>query len=122
MVDVGLGIGRVLADHVGRGQLAALHRLEHQREVDPGRRVQRHAVGRLELAAVGVVVDVLEARQLVRQCAHVSATLDVVLPTEGDEARSPAADVTGEEREVAQCQHVVDRVVMLGDAERPEDL
>ena len=59
---------------------------------------------------------------LVRQCAHVAAALHVVLPAQRYEATPPSTDVAGEQREVAQRQHVVDGVVVFGDAEGPQDL
>jgi hypothetical protein len=49
-----------------------------------------------------VVLDVLEARQLVGESAHVAAALHVVLPAQRVEARAPAPDVAGEQREVDQ--------------------
>ena len=66
-----------------------------------------------------ILLDVLEARQLVGNRAHVAAALHVVLAAQRIAAAAPAADVAGEQREVDQREHVVDGVVMLGDAERP---
>ena len=43
-------------------------------------------------------------------------------PRSGHEPGAVAADVAGQQREVDQREHVVDRVVVLGDAERPADL
>ena len=76
----------------------------------------------LEARAGGVVLDVLEAGELVRQRAHVAAALHVVLAAQRREAGAVAADVPGQEREVDQREDVVDGVVMLGDAERPAEL
>ena len=64
----------------------------------------------------------LEAGELVGQRTHVAAALHVVLPPERNEPGSPATDVAGQQREIAQRQHVVDGVVVFGDAEGPEDL
>ena len=119
---VGLRLRRILADDVQRLQLAALHRLEHLRQVPAVARLDRHAPGLLVLGARRVVaLDVLEARQLVRDRAHVAAALHVVLAAQRVEARAVAADVAGQQRQVDQAEDVVDRVVMLGDAERPAD-
>ena len=63
----------------------------------------------------------LEARQPIRQGAHVAAALDVVLATERVDAAAVPADVAGQQDEVDQGEDVVDRVVVLGDAERPAD-
>ena len=72
-------------------------------------------------ARLVVALDVLEARQLVRDRAHVAAALHVVLAAQRVEARAVAADVAGQQRQVDQAEDVVDRVVVLGDAERPAD-
>ncbi len=122
VLDVGLGLRRVLADHVERAQLAALHALEHLRQVPAVARDDLAAPGGLEAGArLGVALDVLEARQLVRDRAHVAAALHVVLAAQRVEARAPAADVAAEQGEVDQREHVVDADVVLGDAERPAD-
>ena len=68
-----------------------------------------------------VVLDVLEARQPIRERAHVAAALDVVLAAERVEAAAPPPDVPAQQREVDQRQDVVDRVVVLGDAQGPAD-
>ena len=76
---------------------------------------------RSNFVAMLVVLDVLEAGQLVRERAHVAAALHVVLAAQRIAAAAVAADVAGEQREVDQRQDVVDRVVVLGDAQRPAD-
>ena len=68
------------------------------------------------------VGDVLEAGELVGQRTHVAAALHIVLAAQRHQARAPTTDVAGEEGEVAQRLHIVDTVVVLGDAEGPEDL
>ena len=87
---VGLRLHRVLADHVERAQLAALHRLEHPRQVPAPSRRDRHAPRPLELRPHLVVLDVLETRQPIGQRAHVAAALHVVLAAQRVDARSPA--------------------------------
>ena len=62
------------------------------------------------------------AGQLVGDGAHVAAALHVVLAAQRDQAGAVAADVAGEQRQVDQREHVVGRVVVLGDAEGPADL
>ena len=118
---VGLGLDRVLADAVDRGQVAALHGVEHARQVPAALRRDGDAPLGVELGAERVVLDVLEARQPVGQGAHVAAALDVVLATQRVDAAAVAPDVTGQQDERDQRQDVVDRVVVLGDAERPAD-
>ena len=118
---VGLGLDRVLADHVERLELAALHRVEHPGQVPATLRRDRHAPGRIELGPQRVVLDVLEAGQPIRQRAHVAAALDVVLATQRVEPGAVPPDVPGEQREADQRQDVVDGVVVLRDPERPAD-
>ena len=82
-----------------------------------------HAPRALELrAGLLVGLDVLEAGEAVRDRAHVAAALHVVLAAQRVEPRAVAADVAGQQREVDEREDVVDRVVVLGDAERPADL
>ena len=118
---VGLGLDRVLADAVDRGQVAALDRVEHPRQVPaaPGR--DGDAPLGVELRPELVVLDVLEARQAVGERAHVAAALDVVLATQRVDAAAVAADVARQQDQADQGQDVVDRVVVLGDAQRPAD-
>ena len=85
-------------------------------------RRHRRSPRRLEPPArVLVALEVLEARELVRDRAHVSAALHVVLPAERVEARAVAPDVAAEQREVDEREHIVDGVRVLGDPERPAD-
>ena len=121
-VRVGVGLGRVLADDVAVLQLPGLHAVEHLREVPAVAIADRHAVGLRELlAGLMVVLDVLEARQAVRDCAHVAAALHVVLAAQRVEARAVAPHVAAQQGQRDQAQHVVDARVVLGDAERPRD-
>ena len=59
--------------------------------------------------------------QPVGQGAHVAAALDVVLATQRVDAAAVAPDVAGQQDEADQGEDVVDRVVVLGDAEGPAD-
>jgi hypothetical protein len=63
-------------------------------------RWDRHPPRTLELRAQLVVLDVLETGQPVRDCAHVAATLDVVLAAEWVEAAAIPPDVPGQQRQV----------------------
>ena len=80
------------------------------------------APSRIELGAYIGIEDVLEAGHAVWYGAHVASTLHVVLPAQRRQARTPAANVAGEQRQVDERQHVVDAVVMLCDPEGPTDL
>ena len=113
---VGLGLDRVLADAVDRGQVAALHRVEHPRQVPAALGRDGDAPLGVELRPQRVVLDVLEARQAVGEGAHVAAALDVVLATQRVDAAAVAPDVAGQQDQRDQGQDVVDRVVVLGDA------
>jgi hypothetical protein len=122
VVAIGLGLSRVLPDHVQRPEVAAVHRLEHLGQVPPVARWDRAPPLGLELRPRRGVGDVLEAGQLVRQRSHVAAALDVVLPAQRVEPRAVAPDVSAQQGEVDEAEHVVDGVVVLGDAERPAQL
>ena len=120
---VGLRRRRVLADHVERGQVAPFHRVELLRDRPSVAGLDGDAPRGLEPGPrVGVLLDVLEPGELVRDRAHVAAALHVVLPPEGVQAAPVATDVAGEETEVDEGEHVVDGVVVLSDAERPAQL
>ena len=120
-MHVRLGLDRVLADAVERGQVAPLHRVVHRGQVPaaPGR--DGDVPGLVEWRPELIVLHVLEARQAVRQGAAVAAALDVVLAAQRIEAAAPLAHVPAQERQVDQRQDVVHRVVVLGDAQRPAD-
>ena len=118
---VGLRLHRVLADDVDRGQVASLHGVEHARQVPAALGRHGHAPLLVERCSQGVVFDVLEARQAVGQGAHVATTLDVVLATQRVQATAVAPHVPRQERQRDEREHVVDGVVVLGDAQRPAD-
>ncbi len=118
---VGVRLRRILADDVERGEFLRLHSLDHLGEMPPILRDDVPSPRALELRAVVVGGDVLETGELVGQRAHVAAALDVVLSAERVAPAPVASDVSGEERQVDEREHVVDGVVVLGDAERPAD-
>ena len=84
-------------------------------------RNDRDAPGLLELRSrLGVLLDVLEARAACsgsRPCRRRPARCSA--RAAGCSPEPVAADVPGQQRQVDQREHVVDRVVMLGDPERP---
>ncbi len=122
LLRVGFGLHRVLAEDIERPQLTVLHRLEHLAQMPSAFVRNRSSVGALELGVQDRILDVLPADELVRDRAHVAAALDVVLSAQRDQAGAVASDMAGEQCEVDDRQHVVDRVVMLGDPKRPADL
>ncbi len=105
-------------------ELAALHRLEHLRQVPAVLRRDRHAPGGLEpRSGVGVLLDVLEAGQLVRDarpCRRRPARCSGRGAGSG-RCRSGRRD-RSEQRQVDQREHVVDGVVVLGDAQGPAEI
>ena len=98
-----------------------VHRLEHLAQVIAALGVDLHIPRGLELLAQRCVLEVLESGQPVGDRAHVAATLDVVLATQRIQPASVPAYLSDQQRQVDQREHVVDRVVMLRDAERPAD-
>ncbi len=113
---------RIFADDVEAREIPALHCFEHEREVPPVLVRKLRAPRLLELRSMLGVLDILESRKLVRNRAHVAATLDVVLSTEWNDTRAPSADVAGQEREVDEREDVVGGGVMFGNPEGPTDL
>ena len=63
----------------------------------------------------------LEAGEPVGKRPHVAAALDVVLAAQRVEAGAVSAHMAGQQRQVDQGEDVIDRVVVLGDPERPAD-
>ena len=120
---VGLALRRVLADHVD-ARAATPCSIASNISVRclpfRGGTSTPHAASKRARTASSS--SELEPRQPVRQRAHVTAALHVVLPAQRLEARAVAADVTGEERQVDEREDVVDGVVVLGDPERPAEL
>src|SRR5579862_8483123 len=90
---VGFGLRRVFADDVQRTELAALHRCEHIGQIPSALSRQSTAPRALELRNALRILDVLAARKLIRDCAHVAAALDVVLSAQRIEARTVPSDV-----------------------------
>ena len=78
--------------------------------------------GFFKFAAQLVIFNVLEAGQPVRNCAHISAALNIVLSAQRTDAAAVSAHVAGEQREIDQRDNVVNGIVVLGDAERPAEL
>ena len=122
VVGVRLGVHGVLADDVDARELTTVHRLEHVAQVPAVARDDRPAPRRLEpRPSRGVLYDVLEARQLVRDRAHVAPALDVVLAAQRIQPAAVDAHVPGQQAQVDERHDVVDGVVVLGDPEGPAD-
>ena len=118
---VGLGLERVLSEHVERAELAPLHRLEHLRHVPAALGGDCNSPAPLELLPKLGELHVLESGQPVGQRPHVAPTLHVILPAERVQAGAVAAHVPGQQGQIDQGEHVIDGVVVLGDAQCPAD-
>ena len=94
MRRVGFGLSWVLADHIQSAHFLALHCFEHLGEVLAVVRLNGAVPGRAKLVAHLGVENVLEARHLVGDGAHVAATLHVVLAAKRLDAGAVAADLT----------------------------
>ena len=120
-VPIRVALHRILTSAQQRGDLAVLHRVQHLGEVLAVRRLNRHTPVTFKGGAHRRVENVLKAGQAIGNRTHVAAALHIVLPTQRVTAAGPTTDMTGEQAEIDQRQHVVDGVVMLGNAERPTD-
>src|SRR5271168_1367393 len=102
--------------------MAVLHGLKHIAEMPAAFRLNFNAPGFLILRADFIVLNMLEAREAVGNCAHIAAALDVILPAKWIYAAAVAAHVSGEDGQIDERYHVVHRVVMLGNAQGPAKL
>src|SRR5580704_6387042 len=122
MLLIGLRLRRVFANDVERVELVSFHSGEHVAEMPAPLARKRGIPGRLELSGGDRIFDVLTAGKLVGNRSHVSAALYVVLSPQRIEARAVSSDVPAEQRQIDERSNVVDRVVMLGDRQRPTKL
>ena len=119
---VGLGLDRVLADHVDRGQLAALHRVEHARTG-----ASRASAGPSRPSAASNFARSSSFSTCWKPGSRSGRAPMSPPPWTLFWPRSglrplpyrPTCPVSSDE--VDQGEDVVDRVVVLGDAERPAD-
>ena len=79
MLPILIGLGARWSARVEMGQLAAFHALEHLGEVPAALRRKACPPSSFEPCTDLFILDVLEARVLVRDRAHVAAALHVVL-------------------------------------------
>src|SRR5260370_7903794 len=79
-MPVGFGVGRILAQTIQHGQLAALHGLEHIAQMPATLGMNLHTPSAFELRAQLVVLDVLKTRKPVGDRAHIAPALALVLP------------------------------------------
>ena len=118
---VRVGLRDVLAEDVHRLQRAGDRRVEHLRDLQPRAARQRDAPARLERLRDLLVVDPPVAGVGVGQRAHVGRALDVVLPAQRQQRRAGAPDLPGHQRERADQLRDLRAVLVLGDAQAPQD-
>ena len=79
--------------------------------------MQRHAPGGLEQRARGLIRNVTIAAELMRERAHVTRALHIVLTAQRIHAHAFAAEIAGRHREVGDAHHHRGALAVLGDAE-----
>src|SRR5579863_4173998 len=121
-MPVGFGVRGIFTQHVQRGEMAMLHGLKHIAQMPAAFGLNLRAPGFLKLGAQLTVLDMLEAGKTVRNRAHISTALDVVLSAQGIYSAAVAAHMPAQQCEVDKGFYVVDSVVMLGDSESPAEL
>src|SRR5580704_18342310 len=90
-IPVGLRVSGIFTQHVECGEVAVIHRLEHIAQVPAAFGLDLHTPRLLKLDTQAVVLNMLKTRKAVRNGAHISAALDVVLPAQGINATAIAA-------------------------------
>src|SRR5262245_65503246 len=105
---VSLGLGWILPDRVHCTDFAMLHAVEHLGQVPAVLGLELHPPRLLELGAhLGLCGPVLEPHQPSGDCAHVAATLHIVLAAEGLDPGATLADMPREQREVDKAPAIV---------------
>ena len=121
VLGVGVGLRDVLTLDIQRLE-AALHRgVQHVWDAPARVCGQRHAPGSLEHLPRRIVGNVAVAGQLVREAAHVTGALNVVLPPERVQTGARTPNLPGDQGERDQATRVVGAVDVLTDTHTPED-
>src|ERR1051326_1966897 len=121
MILIGFRLQWILSDHIERAEISPFHGLKHLRQVPASFRRNLTIPFFLKRFTEYRILNVLKTRQAIRQRTHIASALDVVLSSERIKAAAILTDVSREQREIDQCEDVVDGVVMLGYSERPTD-
>src|SRR5690348_6374772 len=107
-MGVSVGLDRILAQNVQSSQISTSHRVQHLAHMPAVLRRYRHPPRSFESGTGDVVVFyVLKAGQAIRYGTHVAPALDIVLPSQGIQARAVAADMATKQGKVDQGEHVV---------------
>jgi hypothetical protein len=107
---VGVREHGVLAHHEEAAQRAGVHRVEGLRDRQTGLVGKIDAPRLREPLLGGRIADGLIPGVDVGQRAHVAGPLHVVLAAQGVHARAAAAEIAGEQSQVAQREHVLGAV------------
>ena len=121
MLGVGVGLENVLALHVETLEGAVDRRVEHVRDAQAGLGIELDPPFLLEGLARGLVRDVLIARQLMREGAHVAGALHIVLTAQRVHADAAPAEIAGRHREIGDAHDRRRALAVLGDAEAVVD-
>src|SRR5476649_2733948 len=119
---VGFRVGWIFAQHVKRCELAMFHGFKHIAQMPASFGMDLYAPGLLILGADFIVLNVLKAGEAVRNGAHVTAALNIVLAAQWAHTATITAYVAGENGKIDQRDHVVGGVVMFSDTQRPAKL
>ena len=119
MILVRFGLERVFTDHIQRSKFTRFHRLKHLRKMPAFLRRNLDAPLLFEFLAQGNIFDVLETSETIRQSAHITAALNIVLASKRIEPAAVLSDVPSQQRKVDQRQDIVHRVVVFRNSQRP---
>ena len=103
MARVGIGLENVLALQIEALEPALDRRVEHVGDAQAGLRIELDAPVRLEDLARRLARDVLIARQLVRERAHVAGALHIVLAAQRVHADAATAEIAGRHGEIGDA-------------------
>jgi len=116
MVDIGVGHHRVLTHDVQAADAAFLDSVHYLGNGEAGLGGKGHAPCLFELGAGFVIEDLLVAREIGGQTAHVAGALNVVLAAQRVDAAAVLADLAAQECEVGSAHNAVGAGGVLGDA------
>ena len=112
--SVGMAENGILADEIESVDFASLDGVVDLGKGQAGPGIERDAPGLFELGFDSGIVNSLVAGIDVGQRTHVASSLDVVLAAKGIDAAGGLSDVSGEHGELADGEHVIGAVGVLG--------
>ena len=102
---VGIGLEDILALNVECLEHAIDRGVEHVGDAQTRFGIERDAPVSLEQRPCLAIGDVAIARQFVREAAHVTCALDIVLAAQGIHANAAPSDIAGRHRKVGNRHH-----------------